>query len=78
MKPGVPVRRTRRDGDSMFITLNVLSLMFLQEIGFDIVSIWGQTSYLAMGVVILLLLLPVFFVGLIISRIVQRKRKGGN
>jgi hypothetical protein len=46
--------------------------MLLQEVGFDIVSMWGQMGFLAKGVVILIVLAGLFLLVCVISRLLKR------
>jgi hypothetical protein len=46
-------------------------LMFLQEVGFDVVSMWSQMGYLAKGVIIVLGLLVVFAIGKAILKLAR-------
>ena len=57
----------------MIVILCVLAWMRLQEVGFDIVSIWNQMGYLAKGALILFALAPVFLICLFIWLIAKRK-----
>ena len=36
----------------MIVKLNILGMMLLQEVGFDLVSMWNQMGWLARAVVI--------------------------
>ena len=56
----------------MLMTLDTFALMFLQEVGFDVVSIWSQTGFLAKGTFLLIALGAVFLVSLIIWRVIKR------
>lgn len=52
----------------MIVNLNILGLMLLQEVGFDIVSMWNQMGWLARGVVIVLGLMSAWSIGVMIDR----------
>lgn len=49
--------------------------MPLQEVGFDIVSMWSQMGFLAKGILVLLALAPLFLTGLFIWWAAKRKEK---
>ena len=59
----------------MIATLCMLAWIILQEVGFDIVSMWNQMGYLAKGTLLLLALLPVFLVGLLIWWIAKPRER---
>lgn len=59
----------------MIVTLGVLAWMPLQEVGFDIVSMWSQMGFLAKGILVLLALAPLFLTGLFIWWAAKRKEK---
>jgi hypothetical protein len=46
--------------------------MLLQEVGFDIVPMWGQMGFVAKGVVILIALAGLFLLVFLISRLLKR------
>ena len=50
----------------MIATLFVPAWIALQEVGFDIVSMWNQMGYLVRGTLLLLALVPVVLVGLFV------------
>ena len=50
----------------MIPTLCVLAWFALQEVGFDIVSMWNQMGYMAKGALLFLAFVPVFLIGLFI------------
>ena len=52
----------------MIVKLNILGLMLLQEVGFDIVSMWKQMGWLARAVVIILGLMSAWSIGVMIDR----------
>ena len=52
----------------MIVQLNILGLMLLQEVGFDIVSMWKQMGWLARAVVIILGLMSAWSIGVMIDR----------
>ena len=52
----------------MIVNLNMLGLMLLQEVGFDIVSMWNQMGWVARGVVIILGLMSAWSIGVMIDR----------
>jgi hypothetical protein len=49
--------------------LNVLALMFLQEVGFDVVSLWNQMGYGAKGLALLLALVAASIVVFVILKL---------
>ena len=52
----------------MIVQLNILGLMLLQEVGFDIVSMWNQMGWMARAVVIILGLMSAWSIGVMIDR----------
>jgi biopolymer transport protein ExbB len=52
----------------MIVKLNILGLMLLQEVGFDVVSMWKQMGWLARAVVIILGLMSAWSIGVMIDR----------
>src|SRR5678816_3289571 len=52
----------------MIVKLNILGLMLLQEVGFDLVSMWKQMGWLARAVVIILGLMSAWSIGVMIDR----------
>jgi biopolymer transport protein ExbB/biopolymer transport protein TolQ len=52
----------------MSVNLNVLGLMLLQEVGFDVVSMWNQMGWMARAVVIILGLMSAWSIGVMIDR----------
>jgi hypothetical protein len=58
----------------MLVKGDLLGLLFLQAVGFDIVSMWSQMGYIAKGVVIACVLMPLCAVGFLISKVLKRKR----
>ena len=52
----------------MIVQLNILGLMLLQEVGFDVISMWKQMGWLARAVVIILGLMSAWSIGVMIDR----------
>jgi len=52
----------------MIVQLNILGLLLLQEVGFDIISMWKQMGWLARAVVIILGLMSAWSIGVMIDR----------
>jgi biopolymer transport protein ExbB/biopolymer transport protein TolQ len=52
----------------MIVKLNILGLMLLQEVGFDVVSMWKQMGWLARAVVIILGVMSAWSIGVMIDR----------
>src|SRR5678816_1735319 len=52
----------------MIVKLNILGLMLLQEVGFDIVSMWTQMGWTARIVVMLLAVMSAWSIGVMIDR----------
>jgi len=52
----------------MIVKLNILGLMLLQEVGFDVVSMWKQMGWPARIVVIILGLMSAWSIGVMIDR----------
>ena len=50
-----------------------VAMMFIQEVGFDVVALWSQMGYLAKGTLLLIALAPVFLVGLLVWWITKRR-----
>ena len=59
----------------MIATLCMFAWIILQEVGFDIVSMWNQMGYLAKGTLILLALAPVFLIGLFVWWITKPRQR---
>ena len=54
------------------LKVNVLALMLLQEVGFDVVSLWSQLGYVAKGTALLLMLAIAGGVVFVISKLLSR------
>ena len=52
----------------MIVQLNILGLLLLQEVGFDVVSMWNQMGWMARAVVIILGLMSAWSIGVMIDR----------
>ena len=52
----------------MLVKLNFLGLMLLQEVGFDVISMWKQMGWPARCVVIILGLMSAWSIGVMIDR----------
>ena len=52
----------------MIVKLNILGLMLLQEVGFDVVSMWKQMGWMARAVVIILGVMSAWSIGVMIDR----------
>src|ERR1044071_6793778 len=52
----------------MFVNLNFLGMMLLQEVGFDLRSMWAQMGFAARAVVILLAIMSAWSIGVMIDR----------
>ena len=52
----------------MIVQFNILGLLLLQEVGFDVVSMWNQMGWMARAVVIILGLMSAWSIGVMIDR----------
>jgi biopolymer transport protein ExbB/biopolymer transport protein TolQ len=52
----------------MIVQLNILGLLLLQEVGFDVVSMWNQMGWMARAVVIILGIMSAWSIGVMIDR----------
>ena len=52
----------------MIVKLNILGLMLMQEVGFDLVTMWKQMGWLARAVVIILGIMSAWSIGVMIDR----------
>jgi len=52
----------------MIVQLNILGLLLLQEVGFDLISMWKQMGWLARAVVIILGVMSAWSIGVMIDR----------
>ena len=62
----------------MIATLFVPAWIALQEVGFDIVSMWNQMGFLARGTLLLLALVPVALVGLFVWWITKPRERSSD
>ena len=57
----------------MASNFNILALVILQEVGFDIVSMWRQFGQLGRGVLLVAGLVSAYFIGVLIKRLLKRQ-----
>ena len=59
----------------MITHLNALAVSLVQEVGFDIVSIWDQGGYLLRAVALIFILVVAFLIGVLVSRAFKRTQR---
>ena len=59
----------------MITHLNPLAVSLVQEVGFDIVSIWDQGGYLLRAVALIFILVVAFLIGVLVSRAFKRTQR---
>jgi hypothetical protein len=52
----------------MVVKVNLLGLLLLQEVGFDIVSMWGRVGYLGKAVVLVIGIVFAWVIGAVINQ----------
>ena len=59
----------------MITHLNPLAVSLVQEVGFDIVSIWDQGGFLLKAVAVVFILVVAFLIGVLVSRAFKRTQR---
>jgi hypothetical protein len=59
----------------MITHLNALAVSLVQEVGFDIVSLWDQGGFLLKAVALVFVLAVAFLIGVLVSRAVKRTHR---
>ena len=54
----------------MLFTMQTMGFLLLQEVGFDVLTMWSQMGFLAKAVVIILFIMSAWSIGVMIDRLI--------
>lgn len=54
----------------MFLTMQTMGFLLLQEVGFDAITMWNQMGFLAKAVVVILFIMSAWSIGVMIDRLI--------